>query len=83
MVEQQAAIPECRRLPKKEHDLFKSIIKHYEIKQYKKVRPCPYVSSGLNASHLASPGSLCHRRLSPWIDPPHNSNRASRRPTRC
>jgi hypothetical protein len=38
LVEQQAGVPDCRKLPKKEHDLFRSIIKHYEIKQYKKVR---------------------------------------------
>lgn len=36
--QQQQAVPECRRLPKKEADLFKSIVKFYEIKQYKKVR---------------------------------------------
>lgn len=34
---EQAGVPECRRLPKKEHDLFKSIVRFYEIKQYKKV----------------------------------------------
>ena len=31
-----AAVPENRALPKKENDLFKSIAKHYETKQYKK-----------------------------------------------
>lgn len=37
-----AAKPDARQLPKKENDLFKSIAKHYETKQYKKglkVRP--------------------------------------------
>ena len=31
-----ASKPDARTLPKKENDLFKSIAKHYETKQYKK-----------------------------------------------
>jgi hypothetical protein len=32
-------IPEYRKLPKKEQDLFRSIVRFYETKQYKKVGP--------------------------------------------
>lgn len=32
-----ASIPENRKLPKKEQDLFRSVVKFYETKQYKKV----------------------------------------------
>lgn len=53
-----AAIPECRRLPKKEYDLYKSIGRFYEIKQYKKV-------GGLGACLAERSGrlSIAHSRM--------------------
>lgn len=52
MQQQQQAIPEGRKLPKKEMDLYRSIVKYYEIKQYKKARKsrvCMCVCVGLLA----------------------------------
>lgn len=50
LMAEQKGIPENRKLPKKEQDLFRSIVKFYETKQYKKV--CA-------SSHLRALSLLC------------------------